>query len=317
MSREQALFPECPTLGRQSAEQVSAYLRDIGDEGPSRATLSSKSIATEHPELAPVAPQLPPGGLFGKRLFEYTEHAFGYIAMPTPGMSSESLEITDARSIVADSNLKGQLLKVTLDRLRVADYPGGGIHHVLVDFYAEHQVPGANAEPIHFTQKFRVQEGQGAGIVGYPIFLGLRAGNEGVAFKAFTVNVRNDDDERALAFLESETFSSGLKLITASNPAVAPLTGIAKGLVQMVLSRNKNRPVQDFYLGLDFSNVATRAKLREGAYVAVQIPDDYANSWRWSDWALNRGQGTIGLKAEPSVAIPYNYLVFSVSSYTP
>jgi len=29
-----------------------------------------------------------------------------------------------------------------VDRLRVAAYPGGGMHRVLFDFYAQNQIPG-------------------------------------------------------------------------------------------------------------------------------------------------------------------------------
>jgi hypothetical protein len=32
-------------------------------------------------------------------------------------------------------------------------------------------------------------------------------------------------------------------------------------------------PVQDFYLGLDFSAIATRARLALGSYLAVQVPE--------------------------------------------
>jgi hypothetical protein len=38
-------------------------------------------------------------------------------------------------------------------------------------------------------------------------------------------------------------------------------------------SRNRNVPVQDFYLGLDFSAIPMRARLAQGSYLAVQISE--------------------------------------------
>ena len=43
-----------------------------------------------------------------------------------------------AGNIAADDALKQARITITLNRLRVADYPGGGTHQVLFDFYARH-----------------------------------------------------------------------------------------------------------------------------------------------------------------------------------
>jgi hypothetical protein len=48
---------------------------------------------------------------------------------------------------------------------------------------------------------------------------------------------------------------------------------MASGLARGMASRNKNVAVQEFHMGLDFSNVPTRARLAEGSYIAVQIPE--------------------------------------------
>lgn len=171
-------------------------------------------------------------------------------------------------------------------------------------------MPGSS-EDVHFAQSFRIVEKEGAGIAGYPIFLGLEVGEEGIFFKGFTVNVKNIDDEKALSFLESDTFTSGLTLLKTSNPAIAPLSDIVTGLVKGVLSRNINRPVQDFYLGLDFTKVQTRARLCQGSYVVVQVPN--VNDWDWDLWKFKPTTGMI--HDSNGVQIPYNYLVFSISKY--
>jgi hypothetical protein len=119
------------------------------------------------------------------------------------------------RAIPADASLKGARLKITLDRLRIMEYPGGSTHHVLFDFHAQNQVAG-DVEHLHFNATFHGREGEHAALVGFPLFLGLQVGQEGVAFKCFTVNVKNDQDEKLLGFLDSDTFKAGLRLATTS-----------------------------------------------------------------------------------------------------
>ena len=196
----------------------------------------------------------------------------------------------------------------------MADYPGGGTHRVLFDFYAQNQVPG-NVEHLHFNATYRVRHGEQAALVGYPIFVGLNVSTEGVAFKCFTVNVKNDNDEAFLGFLESDVFKAGLRLASTMQPAIAPLSGMAVALTKTIATRNRNVPVQDFYMGLDFSTIPTRARLAEGAYIAVQIPETLQTVWDWNEWIYNPTSGQVVNQADPKQLIPYNYLVFSVSRY--
>src|SRR5262249_9184481 len=148
-----------------------------------------------------------------------------------PAASDQPVPIRHAGSIKADASLKGAKLKITLDRLRIAEYPGGGMHHVLFDFYAQTQIAGS-LEHLHFNATFRGREGEHAALVGYPLFVGLEAGAEGVAFKCFTVNVKNDQDEALLGFLDSDVFKAGLRLVSTAQPALAPLASMASGLAR-------------------------------------------------------------------------------------
>lgn len=224
------------------------------------------------------------------------------------------VEITHAGNMKADKSLKNARIKVTLDRLRVADYPGGGRHHILFDFYGQNHLKD-HIEHLHFNQTYRAQEGEVAGIIGYPVFIGLNVGSGGVALKCFTVNVKNDNDEVILDFLDTEIFQTGLKLATIAQPAIAPLAGMAVGLTKMIASRNKNVAVQDFYMGLDFTNVPTGARLAQGSYITVQIPEKQQVIWDWKQWVYNPTNGRIVKKDDTGVLIPYNYIVFGVSKY--
>ena len=258
--------------------------------------------------------------LFGggkEKSYLHTAHAFGYLAPAPPG--DAKLPIRHAGNIAADPSLRGTKEKpvritIRLDFLRMADYPGGGTHRILFDFYAQNQVPG-NFEPLHFNTTLRAYEGESAAVIGYPIFVGLNVGGEGVAFRCFTVNVKNDEDEKFLGFLESDVFKNGLRLATTAQPAIAPLSELAVGLTRSIAARNRNVPVQDFYMGLDFTNIATGARLAEGSYIAVQIPQTLQSVWEWSQWVYEPQRGQIVNKDVAGELIPYNYVVFSVSRY--
>ena len=68
-------------------------------------------------------------------------------------------------------------------------------------------------------------------------------------------------------------------------------------------------------MGLDFSNIATRARLAEGSYIAVQIPESLQTVWDWNEWVFQPNTGQIVGKDDAAALIPYNYIVFSVSRY--
>jgi hypothetical protein len=185
---------------------------------------------------------------------------------------------------------------------------------VLFDFYARNQTADG-VEDIHFNSTYRALEGEPVAVVGYPIFIGLNVGGDGMAFKCFTVNVRNDGDEAMLGFLESDVFKSGLKLATTLQPAIAPLSGLALGLTRAIATRHRNQAVQDFYLGLDFGGAPTGVRLAEGSYLAVQIPEALRTVWDWSEWIYSPNHGEVVHKDDHSQRIPYNYIVLGVARY--
>ncbi|HEX2533999.1 MAG TPA: hypothetical protein VHK69_09705, partial [Chitinophagaceae bacterium] len=253
------------------------------------------------------------GSLFGSKPepWMHTAHTFGFL--PMQQKPEEEGVIVSAGKIQPDEQLKNGRIKVTLNRLRVASYPGKGEHSVLFDFYARNQTK-EGGEDVHFNATFRVREGSEAGIVGYPIFLGLNVGTEGVSFKCFTVNVKNKDDEKFLGVLESSVFKKGLQLATTVQPALAPLSELAVGITKSIATRNRNVAVQDFYMGLDFGGARMGARLAQGDYIAVQIPANEQTSWRWKEWKYDADSGHIRKITDGSL-IPFNYIVFGVSKF--
>jgi len=299
-------FDDLPVLGRLPVQQAAAKLKELGEE---EAAAALQTARTEGGPTFATSSWWP----FQDRLWQHTAHAFGYLAPAPPGTAPGA--IRHAGNLAADQTLKNSRITVTLDRLRIAGYPGRGMHRVLFDFYAQNQVPG-NMEHLHFNSTFRVQEGEQAAVIGYPLFVGLNVGSVGVAFKCFTVNVKNDQDEAFLGFLESDVFKTGLQLATTAQPAIGPLSQMALSLTKGIAARNRNVPVQDFFMGLDFSTIATRARLAEGSYLAVQIPETMQAVWDWREWVYEPGgNGQIVNRADTKRPIPYNYVVFSVSRY--
>jgi hypothetical protein len=298
-------FDDLPVIGKMQPGKAAAKLREVGEHDAADALEGGLAKGEVFRGLARPWP-------FQDKPWQHTAHAFGYLAPVPPGSSAQPIQ--HAGNIAPDAFLRKARIKITLDGLRVAAYPGGGMHRVLFDFYAQNQV-GSGVENLHFNATYRVQEGERAAIIGYPIFVGLNVGSDGVAFKCFTVNVQNDQDEAFLGFLESDVFKSGLKLAQVVQPAIAPLSEIAVGLTKSIATRNRNVPVQDFYMGLDFSAIAMRARLAEGSYIAVQVPEKLQTVWNWSDWVYSPANGQVVNKADATQMIPYNYIVFSVSRY--
>jgi len=247
---------------------------------------------------------------FGDKASQHTAHAIGFL----PAGGGGTKKILGVGEAAADATLKNARINVALNALRVADCPGGGTHRVLFDFYARNQVPGA-AEDLHFNAAYRAREGERAAVRGYPIFIGLGVGATGVAFHFHTVNVKNEEDEAFLDFLDGDAFKAGLKLATTAQPAIAPLAGMAVALTKSIAQRDRNVSVQDCFLGLDFSGTGMGARLAQGDYIAVQIPEKLKSVWDWQDWVYDPSAGLIVNAADKSRLIPYNYVVFGVSRY--
>jgi hypothetical protein len=302
MSRHDHAF-DVPVLGRMSPIKAAAKLRELGEEEAASALHLAAGDATRLRGF-----QWP----FQNKPWQYTSHAFGYLAPNSTG--NAPLPIKHAGNIEADASLKGARIRITLNRMRVAAYPGKGIHQILFDFYGQNQVP-KNVEHLHFNATYRAQEGQEVGVIGYPIFVGLHVGAQGVAFECSTINVKNEDDEAFVRFLDSDVFKAGLRLVTTAQPAIGPFSAMALGLTKAIATRSRNVPVQRFIMGLDFSRTALSARLAEGDYIAVQIPDKKQSTWDWSEWTYNPVSGQIVNRADLKQLIPYNYIAFGVNRF--
>src|SRR6266566_575602 len=203
-------FDDVPVIGKLPPEEAAPVLREVGEfDTADRLEMQQGATSQTFGDLG----TRKNFWLFQDKPWQHTAHTFGYlVAEPSGG---EIWPIRPVDSITAHSHLKQTRIKITLNRLQVASYPGGGTHCVLLHFNAQNQVPG-KIEHVHFQATYRVREGERAGVQGYPIFVGLKVGNEGLVFQCHTVNVKNERDEAFLGFLASDTFKSGLKLVATA-----------------------------------------------------------------------------------------------------
>ncbi len=290
-------------LGMQSPEQIQAKLQEI--QGSAQAVSFGLESAASHPWLN-------------------TQHQYGYIAPFTPG-AQRYHPITSASNMSADDKLKGQRVNIRLDYLRVYQYPTSlfnrrhNVHTILFTFEARNQVQDGRQEPVAFNQLYTARAGQHAAVSGQPVFIGLTAGVNGLSFVCRTVNVSNSTDEEFVDIFNSDTMTAGLNLLTTAQPALGPLSTLARGLCVSLASHNKNVPVQEVKLGLDFETGATGARLAVGSYVVAQTerPGDIV----WNEWAFDAEIGTVMrhpqslAQGEESYPLPHNAFVFRVSHY--
>ncbi len=291
-------------IGKQKASKAIEYMTFVGDPHTTAAKRALRKAGrnTTFGRLWPFPVKEAP-------IYGITEHQYGYFGIDPDNPKDNLLMIKDAGFIKSDDALKNNRVRITLDRLRVAEYPGKGKHTVLVEFSAVHVIPNSAKEDLRFSQKYQVEEGTGAGVRGYPIFVGLAVSAEGIALTGRTINVENAGDKGILGFLDQPIFKRGLEMINMVNPAVPVVTSMVLGISELLLKRHENIAVQSFDLGLDFSGVPSRAYLREGSYIIVQSPDE---GWDWSEWQFTRATGKLTNKITQK-PIPYNYLVIGVS----
>ena len=258
-------FWSVPVIGAMSPREAAPKLAALG-----YGDVAKELEFSEADRLVSI--KLPWGG---PKPWVWTSHEIGFIA-PLSANTSGTAQVTDAVDAGPDKGLIGSKVKISLGRLNAFNYPGGGDHQVLLQFSAQNQL-SKGTQQLQFVQTYRISQGGQAGVEGYPIFVGLRVGSEGLSFKCATVNVKNEDDQRLLSFLDSDAFKAGLKLVDALNPAVPLVAAFAEGLATSLLKRHDNVKVQNVELGLDFSDTAFSPKLAEGSYVAVQ--KDEAENW--------------------------------------
>ena len=264
-------------IGSMPASTALDELEEINDPDAASLRTAIEGVDLENLTLESAFELHWPGGNGTPPAWKDSQAAYGYIA--PEDQQADHAKITDARHVSAHDSLKDARVDVRLSQMRVGSYPGGNqTHRVLLTFEGKNQLP-ADAEQLAFTMTVDAREGEDAPVANWPIFIGLNVGNTGIGFHFSTTNVCNAEDHKILDFLNSPTFTSGLKLAETAQPAIKPLTEIALGLGKTFLTRADNQKVQEVYLGLDFARDPAGVRLAEGNYIAAQVPRGTVIDW--------------------------------------
>lgn len=279
----QDFYSSVKVLSESPRSELEAYLESVRDETPI--------------------------GLITTSPWNHSEHQIGFIP-PSTSSNTITADIKPAHAIKSDRNIKK--INIRLDRLRVFDYPGWGTDkNVQLTFEAINDIKKGDDEQVAFTQGYDIKEGQGAGVIGYPIFIGLNVPNTGVNLRVVTLNLRSDQQVSALGIIDSAAFKSGLSLLETSQPAIAPFTTIALGAAKMLIESGTAKEIQKFQIGLDYDDDAPMGvRLKNGSYVVVQAPLD---KFTFSGYEFNYEKGRITKKNIPNSDIPFNYIIFRIS----
>src|ERR1700687_270125 len=147
-------FKDIPVLGELPADRLISKLREMGEE-ETAAQMEEKLKEAQQPKTFGRWDWMP----FMTHAWQHTAHAFGFL--PAGSTGSGLRDINAIGTIQADSSLKDKRIKIALNQLRVADYPGTGTHRILFDFYGRNQVQGTT-EDLHFNATYRVRQGERA-----------------------------------------------------------------------------------------------------------------------------------------------------------
>lgn len=285
-------FEDQPSLCDMTIDEVANFLDDIEDTDTAQ-TLRARGATGQ-------------SWIIGSKKWLIGSHMVGFIGAAG---TLEPTRIVPAQTIDPDHDLVGKAIKISLDKFRVAAYPGLGQHRILTEVLGRNQA-GQETEDLRFSTVLTAEDNDSTGVSGVPIFTGLIVPPDGLALEARTIRVGSKTDDAIIAALESGPFKEGLKLIAHVQPVLPQLITLAAGATAAILKRGKNAQVQKFIVGLDFSRTLTSAKLRLGSYVIMQAPDD--GSFDWADWRFDPSSASV-VDDDGKVA-PFNTIVFGVSA---
>jgi hypothetical protein len=170
-------YSESDVLARMPRAEAAARLEAIGETDvalalqrqPARAAERASSFGIFDFFSGPAKPWM------------HATHIFGFL--PRGSSADENQEIYPPGVIEPSFSLKNGRINITLNRLRIAEYPGRGRRQILFDFFAQNQLP-TGAEDAHFNMTFRADNNSLVGIVNYPVFVGLHVGAQVPCFAA-------------------------------------------------------------------------------------------------------------------------------------
>ena len=268
---------------------------------------------TQHALALNLAPAPAPAPAKELKAWDHTAHVYGFLL--AEGATQTAVPIVNAANMKADKSLMNSRVKVKLQTIYAHDYPGKKSytrHHVLFDFRCKNHVADRN-EYLHYNQLYDVQEGQVAGLLNKPVFIGMAVGTQGIEFGVETFTVQDERDLEFLKIIGRDRVAGGLTIVHPHSPSLNNTAELHEGISKHIANNTKSNPsVQKFVIGLDFTDEPVSSKLKEGSYICIQAPD--TEEWDWTLWEYKKDNGSIVSKQDGNM-IPYNYVVFTVERY--
>ncbi len=206
----------------------------------------------------------------------------------------------------------GVSVRMLLDRLHVHRYPGFGPHSILFEATLVWDTGEKDGAKAHFARQLTVGRGAAA-IGGWPLFSEMTVPERGITLAFQTINLSSRLDKALAEALGSKEFDQGLKLVTGSLPAVAQVSSLVRGLIEWSASRSDNCAVQQVDIGLDARKPgAPGARLAEGSYVFLQVPQTMADVWYFDEWEWNSDKNAI-VNRDNGDPLAANHFIVSVS----
>lgn len=298
-------------LGEMTPERQERKLRELY---PEEAVSSSDRVAATSFGLGDDVRDMVKELVSAEVPWKYKGLQVGFV--PSGDHSTREIAILPFVEAPRSPHLMSVGLKVTLDRLYTANYPGSGTHHVMFRFSTSHSVDGGEQkEDVHYAAIYETQDGSAARKSGVTIFRDLSVAKDSLQMKVSMTNVKNQRDYAMLSFLKEPAFQQGLQLFKKVHPAVGQISTLAKTMFDVIsdFDRKGNYGVFDFELGLHFDAASTHGRLAEGSYVVIQYPEKKPDM-DWSGIVFDTHNQRVIAKSEPEKPYPYNYVILNISA---
>jgi len=290
-------FGSQPVIGEMPAAAIITKLRALGD------TTSADRLAAGGARADTFADFDLLGALGLNRIVK-TTHVCGFLA------EDGDRPIVPVTQVKPDPRLQQKKLKITLDGLHIARYPGGGRHDVLFDFAIQLQMN--DGRPIyHYSANFQASNGETVPVANFPIFYGVQPSTEGITLGFQTVNIASSYNQGLLDFLHTDAFKAGLEVAKGFVPVLAQISSMTVGLAAWLAQQSENAKVQEFRQGLDFRAGRFGGGLAAGSFIFVQLPIEAQNEWSWDDWTVNPTLVRL-VRRDDGETLDFNHLIVGV-----
>lgn len=291
-------FGDSPCMSMWSGSELVQYLREVGEDLlADELDVPPEEVVRDEFAVRDTLPSL-------LSRFVRTTSICGFLPPDLGAMKPVA-------TVDPDPELRGKRLRICLEGLHVAKYPGMGRHRLLFDFAVQLQ-GGKMGRVYHYASEFQARDGETVPVHGFPLFQQLPVGSDGLVLGFQTINMSSQIDETLLSFLATDDFKQGLSLASLTNPLLGQVSAMASTFAAWACQRSRNAKVQEFHQGLRLAAATLGGGLAPGYYVIAQIPIAGESEWRWEDWTVSPTSTRLVTADGRSEGLTFNHVILSV-----